>query len=189
MRGAWCTITFAMFAPLAVASPPISRTIPSAYYRAAQDARVPPSLLFALALQESGTSLRGRLVPWPWTLNVAGDPARYATRRDACAALVKALRTSSGPVDVGLGQINVRFHRDRVRAPCELLDPYRNLSIAASILREQYRPGEPWSLAVGRYHRPAGGAPARRYRRSVERRLGSIVGVTLASTTMHGASP
>ena len=36
-------------------------------------------------LAESGAMLRGRLIPWPWTLNVAGSPQRYATRAEACA--------------------------------------------------------------------------------------------------------
>jgi len=165
------------------------RAIPSAYERAAADAQVPASLLFAVALQESGMRLHGRLVPWPWTLNIAGQPARFATRHQACTALRSALSHSQRPVDVGLAQINAQFHRHRVRTPCELLDPYRNLTIAASILREQYRAGEPWSLAVGRYHRPAGGDQALRYRRGVERHLTSLVGTTLASATMGRAAP
>ena len=58
--------------------------------------------------------------------------------------------------------------------PCELLDPYRNLAIAATILREHHEPGEDWLLAVGRYHRPAGGDPAARYRRSVLQHLSQL---------------
>lgn len=187
MRHVMLLATFALVTPTAFAVSP--RSIPLAYTRAANHVGVPSHLLFAVALQESGTTLHGRHVPWPWTLNVAGRPARFATRREACTALKAALRAARGPVDVGLAQVNAQYHRHRVRTPCELLDPYRNLTIAAEILREQYRPNESWSTAVGRYHRPAGGAPALRYRRGVERQLTSVVGATLAAATLQGRLP
>lgn len=146
--------------------------VPSAYERAARWEGVPAPLLFAVALQESGLPLRGRLIPWPWTLNVHGVALRYASRADACVALRRALQRQPVPgADVGLGQISVRYHGKRVREPCELLNPYRNLALTAALLREQHRPGEDWLLAVGRYHRPAGGPTAARYQRSVEQHL------------------
>ncbi len=162
---------------------------PPAYQLAAHRAEVPAAVLYAVALQESGTRLRGRLIPWPWTLNVAGAPQRYATRADACAGLHRALaRTPAKRIDAGLGQVNLGYHTHRYTQPCELLDPYRNLAIAAEILREQYTLGEDWLLAIGRYHRPAGGAPAARYRRSVHRHLtrvldlGGPISIVQAST-------
>ncbi len=149
---------------------------PPAYQLAAHRADVPARVLYAVALQESGTRLRGRLIPWPWTLNVAGAPQRYATRADACAGLHRALaHTPAKRIDAGLGQVNLGYHTHRYTQPCELLDPYRNLAIAAEILREQHTPGEDWLLAIGRYHRPAGGAPAARYRRSVHRHLTRVL--------------
>ena len=141
---------------------------PPAYQLAATQAHVPPNLLYAVALQESGRAIDGRLVPWPWTLNVAGQSRRYANRREACADLHRVLRvTPATRVDVGLGQLNAGYQRHRVRKPCELLEPYRNLRLAAAILREQYNPNQSWLMAAGRYHRPAGGAPAVRYRQRV----------------------
>ncbi|OWI94531.1 lytic transglycosylase [Pseudomonas aeruginosa] len=150
---------------------------PPAYQIAAQQAGVPSPVLFAVALQESGTKLRGRLVPWPWTLNVAGQSERYATRAEACARLRRALaRAPASRIDAGLGQVNLGYQAHRYSVPCELLDPYRNLAIAADILREQHLPGEDWLLAIGRYHRPAGGEAAARYRRSVHRHLTRVLG-------------
>ncbi|CAM5375436.1 hypothetical protein SSTU70S_03725 [Stutzerimonas stutzeri] len=70
-------------------------------------------------------------------------------------------------IDAGLGQINLGYHQQRYSTACDLLDPYRNLAIAAEILKERHHPGEDWLVAVGSYHRPAGGEPAARYRRSV----------------------
>lgn len=148
---------------------------PPAYQVASQRAGIPSTVLYAVALQESGIRLRGRLVPWPWTLNVADQPHRYATRAEACAGLRQALkRTPATRIDAGLGQINLGYHPQRYAQPCDLLDPYRNLAIAAEILREQHTPGNDWLLAIGRYHRPAGGAPAARYRHSVGQHLARL---------------
>lgn len=149
------------------------RIPPPAYQAAARAAGVPAEVLFAIAMQESGMALRGRLIPWPWTLNTAGEASRYAGRAEACTALRRALKNRRS-VDVGLGQVNVRYHSHRVKEPCELLDPYRNLAITAAILREQHSPGRDWMIAVSRYHRPAGGAPAQAYRLGVERHLARL---------------
>jgi hypothetical protein len=134
--------------------------------------------------------LRGRLIPWPWTLNVAGRPLRYANRRQACKALLYAL-TQLPPtrVDVGLGQINVGFHGHRVGHPCALLDPYQNLALAALILREQYTETEDWLIAIGHYHRPAGGQPAESYRGAVQRHLQRILGASTAAATALNTLP
>ncbi|AZY53480.1 transglycosylase SLT domain-containing protein [Bordetella avium] len=150
---------------------------PPAYQLAAQRAGIPSTVLYAVALQESGIRRNGRIVPWPWSLNVAGQSRRFATRTDACAALQQAMRsTPHTRIDAGLGQINLGYHKQRYARACDLLDPYRNLAIAAEILKEQHAPGEDWLLAIGRYHRPAGGEPAARYRRSVSRHLARVQG-------------
>lgn len=157
---------------------------PPAYQLAAQQAGVPSPVLYAVALQESGARLRGRLIPWPWTLNVAGRAERYATRAGACAGIRQALaRVPANRIDAGLGQVNLGYHAQRYEHPCELLDPYRNLAIAAEILQEQHTPGEDWLIAIGRYHRPAGGAPAARYRRSVHQHLTRVLGSGAALPT------
>ena len=166
---------------------------PPAYQLAAQRAGIPSTVLYAVALQESGVRRNGRIVPWPWSLNVAGQSHRYATRADACAGLQQAIRaTPHTRIDAGLGQINLGYHQQRYSTACDLLDTYRNLAIAAEILHEQHTPGEDWLLAIGRYHRPAGGEPAARYRRSVSRHLARVQGArptTAASTARQETSP
>ncbi|MCW5444805.1 transglycosylase SLT domain-containing protein, partial [Pseudomonas aeruginosa] len=160
------------------ASTPHAQEVPPpAYQLAAQRAGIPSTVLYAVALQESGIRRNGRIVPWPWSLNVAGQSRRFATRADACAGLQQAMRaTPHTRIDAGLGQINLGYHKHRFTGACDLLDPYRNLAVAAEILKEQHAPGEDWLLAIGRYHRPAGGEPAVRYRRSVSRHLARVQG-------------
>ena len=72
---------------------------------------------------------------------------------------------------------------------CDLLDPYRNLAIAAEILQEQHTPGEDWLVAIGRYHRPAGGAPAARYRRSVHQHLTRVLGPGASISSARSPMP
>lgn len=149
---------------------------PPAYQLAAHDADIPSTVLFVIALQESGTRVRGRLLPWPWTLNIAGTPYRFATRQAACHALLQALtRHDAKRVDVGLGQTNLGFHGQRFFSPCEALDPYRNLAVTAALLREHHAATGDWVSAAGRYHRPAGGMPAARYRAGFSRQLGRLL--------------
>lgn len=156
-----------------LASPAQAQEIPPpAYQVAAQQADIPPAVLYAVALQESGMTIQGRKVPWPWSLNLAGATRRYATRGEACVDLKRAVRDLPlTRIDVGLGQINLGYQHHRYHYPCDLLDPYRNLAIAADILREHHTPGNDWLIAIGHYHRPAGGEPAERYRRHVRRHL------------------
>ena len=166
---------------------------PPAYQLAATRAGIPSTVLYAVALQESGIRRNGRIVPWPWSLNVAGQSRRFATRAEACSGLQQAMRTTPHTrIDAGLGQINLGYHKHRFTSACDLLDPYRNLAIASEILKEQHSPGEDWLLAIGRYHRPAGGEPAARYRRSVSRHLARVQGTrptTTALAARQEASP
>lgn len=172
------------------ASAETQSTPPPAYQRAAHDAGIPAAVLYAVALQESGVTLRDRHIPWPWTLNVAGQARRFQTSEAACTDLRRSLRdVPHTRIDVGLGQINVGYHAKRFDHPCDLLDPYRNLSIAAAILREHHKSGEDWLFAIGRYHRPAGGAPAARYRRSVHQYLARVQGDRIPTSAARGPSP
>lgn len=166
----------------AFAAPPMEA--PPAYIRAARGENIPASVLFSVALQESGRQIGGQLRPWPWTLNVAGEPRFFGERGEACRELRRALAiTPATRVDVGIAQINVGYHGHRVTEPCLLLNPYRNLALAARILREQHVPGEDWLITIGRYHRPAGGEPAARYRRSVEAHHVRVFGTALAGAS------
>lgn len=161
---------------------------PPAYEWAARAAHIPASVLLAVAREESGLPLRGRWIPWPWTLNVAGVPDRFASRAAACAALKRALKSiPSHRIDVGLGQIDVGYYGGEVARPCDLLNPYLNLLLAARVLRGFHREGEDWMIAAGRYHRPAGSVPAETYRRQVAEQLAQVL-TEAGETTIAGAS-
>ncbi len=154
---------------------------PAAFQEVAERHGVPADLFYALARQESGRSLSGEHKPWSWTLNVAGQGHYFDSRVQACTALRQALLETS-LVDVGIAQLNVRWNPDlfgpsgRFADPCQGLDPYDNLDAAAAILRAHFDESGSWLTAVGRYHRPAGGAAATRYALAVAARLPSPTG-------------
>jgi hypothetical protein len=152
-----------------------TQAIPAGYRQVAGQARIPAELLYAVALTESGTRLTHGIHPWPWTLNVAGRSYRYATREDACEALTQFLRTHNPRrIDAGLGQLNLGWNEAHFVTPCDALEPYRNLRITAQLLQQHYQRQQNWLSAAGRYHHPAGGKPALRYRRQVARQLQQI---------------
>lgn len=158
-----------------------SRTdIPPAYVVAAQRQGIPPAILYAVATAESVVTLNAGRRPWPWTLNVAGKALRFGDRSSACAALRDALQRTN-VVDVGIAQLNVRWQPQlfgpgrRFADPCDGLDPYANLDEAARLLRQHYDASGDWLIAAGRYHRPAGGRPAERYRSIVRTELLRLV--------------
>ena len=148
---------------------------PATYQQIARQVGIPAEVLYAVALQESALPLRGRLRPWPWTLNVAGRPQRFANQSAACRALRRALSaTAPTRIDIGIAQINWGYHGHRFASPCAALHPTLNLTVAAQLLREHHRHSGDWLLAAGRYHRPAGGTPATRYRARVARHLARL---------------
>ena len=136
------------------ARPP--RRVPSSYVAAARAHGVPPVLLFAVALQESQQLWRtatGRtLLPWPWTLNIAGTPARFATRVACQKVLDDTLARGQKTVDIGLMQVCWRYHGQRFARPAAALEPLTNLDAGAAILAEHYRERGSWRRAVALYH-------------------------------------
>ena len=126
--------------------------VPTAYREVAREYDVPPSILFAVALTESGRSVsNGRLLPWPWTLNVQGRAYYYRDRKTAVAALKRFLKQGRSP-DIGLMQVNWRYHGKKLGDPAQAFDPWLNLRAGALILRQAYEHTGDWWLAVGRYH-------------------------------------
>ncbi|EKT1260974.1 transglycosylase SLT domain-containing protein [Salmonella enterica] len=152
-----------------------AQDIPVGYRQVAQQADIPAELLYAVALTESGSRMSQGIRPWPWTLNVAGKGYRYASRQEACTALNQFMRTTSPKrIDAGLSQINIGWNGHHFDTPCDALAPYPNLQVAARLLRGHYDKWLNWSEAAGRYHHPAGGKPAQRYRQQVIRHLQNL---------------
>lgn len=127
-----------------------------------------PLVLYAVALTESAFP-RGAdtASPWPWTLRTPQGPRFYRSQAAARADL-QALRGRYRNIDVGLMQVNLRWHGERVAEPGALLDARTNLAVAADILAAAMRsaPGDA-ALGIGRYHQWRDERVARTYGRAV----------------------
>jgi len=145
--------------------------VPAGYRTVAAEQGVPASILYAVALAESGTVVdpSRHIRPWPWTLNVSGQGRFFPSRQAASEALHAELAAGRESVDIGLMQVNWRYHKDRLASPTRALDPYHNLRVAARILRGCYQRREDWWEAVGCYHAPSNARRAARYRQRVLR--------------------
>lgn len=128
--------------------------IPSAYRKVADEVNVPADILYAIAFTESGYQYQTTYNPWPWTLNIEGKAYRFSNRHSMLIKLKQAVNDKQS-VDIGIMQVNWRWHEHRFDSLQAALAPYANLKTGAEILAEQYKATGDWWLAVGRYHTPA----------------------------------
>lgn len=116
--------------------------------RVASFSGVNQKTLYAIAMNES--RLQGR--PWPWTMNVSGKSYFFPTRESAWRMAKSLIAKGINTFDIGLMQVNWKWHGDRFNSVWEALQPSVNQKVAADILLEKYRQtGHPLT-AVGWYH-------------------------------------
>ena len=125
---------------------------------------IDPKLLYSISLVESAVKADTKsgkefmVQPSPWTLRTRRKPYYAQSREDAEKLLLKLLQVNKS-VDIGLMQINSRWHAHRVKNVTDLLDPETNVSVAAAILSELIDRYPDNALEViARYH---SGQPAR----------------------------
>jgi len=140
--------------------------VPSGYRAIASEYGIPYTILYAIALAESGRSLNDNSIrrPWPWALNVAGRGYYYPSRQAAWDALNRFIDRGERSIDIGLMQVNWKYHKDKLGNAWQALDPYHNLRIAAVILQDCFKQRRDWWASVGCYHSPANVARSQSYR-------------------------
>ena len=153
-----------------------AESVPGGYRIVAAERAIPDTIFYAVALAESGRANNSEGIhrPWPWTLNVAGDGYYYPTRIEAWQALNDWLKKGKRSIDIGLMQVNWRYHQERLGTPWQALDPYHNMRVGAAILQDCYTTEHDWWVSVGCYHAPNNPQRATRYRRRVESRWRKI---------------
>lgn len=125
------------------------------YDRVAAYVGVPSKMLYAIAMTESGFFKNGVSSPWPWTLNIAGDPKRYPGRQAMFEGLMSALQAGQTRIDIGPMQVNWYWQFERIGSPWTITDPLINLKVGAAIFKHHFLETGDWWEAAGRYHRPA----------------------------------
>lgn len=151
--------------------------IPAGYRAIAAKWDIPQSLLYAVALTESGKRMvsTDSYRPWPWTLNVAGRGFFFDSRQAAWQALMAYLKEGKRSIDIGVMQVNWRYHKDRLGTPWQALDPYHNIRVGAGILQDCFSTRKDWWASVGCYHAPTNSPRAGQYQRRVLARWQRIV--------------
>jgi hypothetical protein len=113
---------------------------------------VPPEVLYAVALTETGRKSGGRIRPFPWAINREGQGHWFETREEALAFAEASLVEGRKSFDVGCVQINYRWHGHAFPTLDDMFDPEWTATYAAQFLRTLYEERGDWSAAAGAYH-------------------------------------
>lgn len=116
---------------------------------------LPVSAIYGIALAESGRTVNGVRKPHPWTINVNSSPPRaryFDTQPEAEKYLEELLRSGWTNVDVGIMQVNVKYHGHSIKDPKTLLDPKVNILVSAVFLSELLKETGNIGDAISKYH-------------------------------------
>lgn len=113
-----------------------------------------PVLLYAVSLIESSSAGGKGVGPHPYAIR-SPSTAYYPESFTEASTLLPTLIEEHPSVDIGIMQINWRWHYDKVSHPNELLDPTTNIFVGARILRDSInsKPGN-LVMGIGTYHSP-----------------------------------
>ena len=116
--------------------------------------RLPPRLLGAISLTESGRpdTGTGRIRPWPWTINAEGIGHFFETRQAAIAAVQSLQARGVVSIDVGCLQVNLMFHPNAFASLNDAFEPRKNADYAARFLTSLSAARHDWIHAIGAYH-------------------------------------
>jgi hypothetical protein len=115
---------------------------------------LPPGLLLAVGQVESGRwdAAHRRVMPWPWTIDIAGDGRFFPDRDSALRATQHALQQGQRNIDLGCFQISLLHHPYAFADLAEAFDPLANARYAARFLLSLRQRYGAWPAAVAAYH-------------------------------------
>jgi hypothetical protein len=115
---------------------------------------IPNRLLSAIAHVESGRrdETTGRVIPWPWTINMDGQGRFYEAKAQAVAAATSMRPHVVHSIDVGCMQISLTHHPDAFPDLETAFDPLANADYGARFLRDLFAKTQSWPKAVALYH-------------------------------------
>ncbi len=119
---------------------------------AANNAAIPPNVLRALTLVETGRNRSGSFDPWPWTVNMEGKGYWFDTRAEALDFVTRSHAAGARSFDVGCFQVNHRWHGQAFTSFDQMFEPLDNATYAAKFMTSLYKEGGSWSWASGAYH-------------------------------------
>lgn len=113
--------------------------------RAAEEKHdIPEGLLLAIAEIESSTS--------PYAINMSGKSHFAGSLNEAKKLVQTALDSGLTNIDIGVMQLNYRWHSKQFTSVDEMLTPEKNIEYAASLLAGLKNTHGSWQEAVRYYH-------------------------------------
>lgn len=115
---------------------------------------VPSGLLHAIGVAESGRwdAMQGRIIPWPFAVDIAGQGRLYDTVDEALRAAANQLAAGQHNIDVGCFQINLLYHPLAFSDLPQAFDAVANADYAAQFLSGLHAQLGSWEAAVAAYH-------------------------------------
>lgn len=105
---------------------------------------IPSGLLLAVVRTESNMN--------PFALNISGKSLFLKTKSEAIQAINQAILSGIANIDIGLAQINYRWHRSKFSSIESMLSVNENISYAAGYLSNLKRVHGDWHKALRYYH-------------------------------------
>jgi hypothetical protein len=149
---------------------------------------VPPEVLHAIALTETGRNAGGRVRPYPWAINREGKGHWFRSREEALAFAQESVAAGRPSIDVGCVQINFRWHGRALPSLEHMFDPEWTATYSAQILRTLYEERGSWSEAAGAYHSLTPDL-AQIYRARFDRLLAALDPAALAEAAAAATAP
>jgi hypothetical protein len=112
--------------------------------RKEQEYNIPSGLLLAIAKTESNLK--------PLALNISGYSVLPQDKSSALKTIRKALNKGINNIDIGIAQINYKWHQDKFDSIESMLLPELNINYAASLLAALKTQHGDWHKALRHYH-------------------------------------
>lgn len=105
---------------------------------------IPSGLLLALVKTESNLN--------PLALNIKGKSLFFNDKEKAIKAINKSIASGVVSIDIGLAQINYRWHGENFTSVDSMLSPELNINYAAELLGKLKLTHGDWHKALRHYH-------------------------------------
>lgn len=120
--------------------------------------KIPPGLLSAIAQVESSNRA--------YAINIAGNSIYAKSLSEAKRIAQKKINSGVNNMDLGIMQLNWRWHGSRFANIEEMLQSEKNIEYAAKLLKSLYLQHGNWQKAI-RYYHSAKSEHNRKYSRKV----------------------
>lgn len=88
----------------------------------------------------------------PTAINIEGKTVTINDKSEAIKTIKNALNQGITNIDIGIAQINYRWHKDKFRNIEEMINPTANIEYAGKLLSSLFKQHGTWHKAIRHYH-------------------------------------